>query len=86
MKKLTIPCDFGGKTVPFPFYVGDPSPRRHPLHFQELWLRTERGGTIPTETIDGLRQIQTLALEQKRPFEEVCVEEVGRIMPPRTSG
>lgn len=74
MKKLTVPCDFGGKTVSFPVYIGEPSPRRHPLHYQDLWIRTERGGAISPAAMDSFRQLQKLALEHNRSFEELCVE------------
>ena len=80
MKKLTIPCIFGDpdNKVPFPIYVGEPSPRRHPLHYQAIWLRSERGGTIPPEVIESFGKLQKIALENRVPFEDLCVYALGQ--------
>lgn len=72
MKKLTVPCEFAGEKLPTPIYVGEPSPARHPLHYQSIWLRNERGGTIPEEVMSSFGQLQKMALENAIPFEDLC--------------
>ncbi len=73
MKKFTVPCDFGGTKSPFDVYIGDPTPGRHPLHFQSAWLSTVRGGTIPQEVMESFDKLHKLALQNNVSFEDLCV-------------
>jgi hypothetical protein len=73
MKRLTIPCDFGGKKIPFHIYVGDASSDRHPLHFQSHWLSTERGGSIPHEVMESFEKLRDIALENGKNFEDIVM-------------
>ncbi len=54
MKKLSVPCDFEGRSGSFQVWVGYPAPGFHRLHFQAAWLREERGGTLSEEEVEGL--------------------------------
>lgn len=78
MKRFTIPCDFNGRKSPFHIYIGDPSPNRHPLHYQAMWLRIQRGGIIPQEVMDSFQKLQNIALENKVSFEDLCVYALGQ--------
>lgn len=73
MKRFTIPCDFGGKKAPFHVYIGAATYSRHPLYYQQLWLRQERGGYIPTEILESFGRLSNIALEHNISFEELCV-------------
>lgn len=77
MKRMTIPCDFGGKTAPFQIYIGEPEPKNHPLQFQSNWLAKERGGTIPPEVMEGFEKLHKIAIENNVSFEELCVYALG---------
>ena len=77
MKKFTIPCDFNGQKAPFNIYVGEPSAKRHPLHYQSLWLTSERGGNIPPEVMDSFQKLHNIARENGVSFEELCVYALG---------
>jgi hypothetical protein len=77
MKKYSLPCDFGGQKVPFDIYVGEPSAKLHPLYFQALWLKQERGGQIPPEVMDSFQKLHEIALEHNTSFEELCVQAIG---------
>ncbi|MEM8962551.1 MAG: DUF2610 domain-containing protein [Acidobacteriota bacterium] len=75
MRRFTVPCDFGGTTSPFDVYIsgGEPLEGYHPLHFQSLWLREERGGEIPQEVMDSFAKLLELARKNGVDFEELCV-------------
>ncbi|GHO46066.1 DUF2610 domain-containing protein [Ktedonospora formicarum] len=77
MKKFTIPCDFAEAKAPFNIYIGEPSPKFHPLQFQHLWLQEERGGSIPSEIMDSFQKLHAIALENGASFEELCVYALG---------
>lgn len=77
MKKITIPCDFNGQKIPFPIYVGEPKPDKHPLQNQSSWLSSERGGSIPQEVMDSFEKLHTIAKENNVPFEDLCVYALG---------
>lgn len=77
VKKLSIPCNFGGQISPFSIYVGDPESSRHPLHFQADWLSKERNGTIPQEIMDSFQKLKDLAEKNGVSFEELCVYAVS---------
>lgn len=72
MKKLAIPCNFGGQKQPVDFYVGDPKEENHPIQNQANWLGSARGGSVPGEVMDSLKRLQDLAIENKVPFEDLC--------------
>lgn len=77
MKKISIPCDFNGQKIPFPIYVGEPRPDKHPLQNQSSWLSTERGGSIPQEVMDSFEKLHGISKENKVPFEDLCVYALG---------
>lgn len=56
MRKLNVPCDFGGRPASFQVWVGRPAPGFHPLHFQAAWLREERGGEISEEALERIKK------------------------------
>jgi hypothetical protein len=74
IKKFTITCDFPGFTAPFDFYVGEPTPGLHPLHYQAAWLSRERGGTVPRKEMDEFARLRDIALENGVSFEELCID------------
>ena len=73
MRPFMIPCDFGGKKVPFPLYIGEPKPDTHPLHHQAWWLSDARGGTIPPDVMESFEKLHAIAMENNVNFEELCV-------------
>lgn len=77
MKKFSVMCDFNGKMFPFTFYIGEPEPNHHPLHFQANWLGRERGGNIPGPVMDTIAKLYTIANEHNVSFEELCVYALG---------
>lgn len=78
MKKFTIPCDFGGQKAPFAIYVGEPSDDFHPLHFQQQWLKSERGGAIPQEVMDSFQKLHKISKENEVSFDELCMYALGQ--------
>jgi hypothetical protein len=73
MKIFSLPCDFGGQKAPFDICVGEPSAKLHPLYFQALWLKQERGGEIPPEVMDSFQKLHEIARANNTSFEELCV-------------
>lgn len=73
MKKFIIPCDFGGVSAPFAIYIGDPDPKRHPLHFQADWLSKNRGGVIPSDIMESVEKLYDLARKNRVSFQDLCV-------------
>lgn len=76
-KKFTINCDFGGQFSPFAVYIGKPERGHHPLHFQADWLSKTRGGTIPSEIMGAITELQQLAEKNNVPLEDLCVYALG---------
>lgn len=76
-KKFTINCDFGGQMSPFAIFVGKPEKGHHPLHFQADWLSKARGGTIPSEVMEAVTQLQELAEKNGVALEDLCVYALG---------
>lgn len=83
MKKFTVPCDFDGKKHPFDMYVLEPSPLSHPLYYQTLWLKEERGGIVPEDVIDSFNRIYAIAVENNVGFAELSVYSLGDEGPPK---
>lgn len=77
MRKFSINCDFGGQLAPFDIFIGQPEQSHHPLHFQADWLLKQRGGTILPEVMDAIAKLNTLALENGVPLEDLCVYALG---------
>ncbi|WP_020571524.1 DUF2610 domain-containing protein [Neolewinella persica] len=73
MKKFTIPCKFGSKKAPFDVFIGEPADGEHPLKYQDLWLRSERGGIIPQEVMDSFSKLLLLAKKNDVDFEKLSV-------------
>jgi hypothetical protein len=72
MKKFKIPCNFGGKSTPVTFYIGNAEKDHHPIHFQAEWLSKERGGTVSPEIMKSLEELKQLSEKNGVPFEELC--------------
>ncbi len=72
MKKLTIPCTFGGEKHPVDFYIGAPKADNHPIQNQSHWLSSERGGNVPSDIMDSLQRLHDLSKKNHVPFEELC--------------
>jgi hypothetical protein len=73
VKKFTTSCDFSGKEVPVTFYLGEPSPESpHPIAFQNKWLVTTRGGTVPAEVMDSFSKLREISEKNRLSFEELC--------------
>jgi hypothetical protein len=73
MKKITVPCDFGGGKVPIPMYVGEPHPESHPFRYQAAWLAEDFGGRIPEGVMDNFAKLQKIAAERNDSFEKIVV-------------
>ena len=73
VKKISIPCDFGGTRSPFSLYIGNPEEEHHPVHFQAEWLGKHRGGTVPPEAMDSLSKLLELSKKNNVSFEELCI-------------
>lgn len=82
MKKFTVPClfDMGTEVVksPFNIYVGEANPKRHPLYYQAMWLKDERGGDIPPEVMDSFQKLRDIAVENGVSLEELAVYALGQ--------
>ena len=72
VKKLTIPCNFSGKTSAVDLFIGKPNRDQHPLNFQAKWLSSERGGQVPQDIMESITKIQKIAEKNNVPFEELC--------------
>lgn len=77
MKKFTIPCDFGDQKAPFSIYVAEPADDLHPLYFQQRWLKSERGGSIPQNVMDSFQKLHDIAKKNEVNFEELCMYALG---------
>lgn len=71
-KKLSLPCNFGGKQQNVDFYVGEPKLELHPIQNQSKWLSSEKGGSVLPEVMDSLLRIKKIAQENNVPFSEIC--------------
>lgn len=82
MKKFTVPClfDMGTEIIksPFNIYIGEASAKRHPLYYQAMWLKNERGGEVSPEVMDSFQKLRDTALENGVSFEELVVYALGR--------
>lgn len=72
VKQFTIPCSFNGETAPVTFYIGHPESGHHPINFQMNWLSSAKGGVVPQDLVDTLKNLQDLAYENGADFEEMC--------------
>lgn len=79
MKRFTVDADFNGTRYPIYVYVTNIPLPKHPLEDQARWLMEERGGTIPTETMDRYKRLQEIAAENKVSFAELCVYALGEV-------
>ena len=74
VKKLTIPCVFGGgQSSNVDFYVGNPMADKHPIGFQSKWLADNKGGQVPADIMDSIAKIKDLADRNNASFEELCL-------------
>jgi hypothetical protein len=72
VKRFTIPCDFSGQQIPVVLYIGAPHSDFHPLHFQNTWLSSVKGGKIPADVMDSIEKLRNLAKKNNVSFEELC--------------
>lgn len=72
VKKFTVSCNFGASKAPVSFYIGDPHRDYHPIHFQNTWLSTAKGGSVPQEVMDSISKLRDLAIKNNVSFEELC--------------
>lgn len=72
MKSFGIPCDFGGQKQTILFYIGEPNPEQHPIHFQATWLSSNKGGVVPADIMDSIQKLHELAMKHNVSFEELC--------------
>ena len=77
MKRFTVPCDFAGEKHDFHLYVDMPSTLSHPIYYQTLWLKEERGGVVPEDVIDSFNKLYDIATEHNDSFEDLCVYALG---------
>ena len=77
MKRFTVPCDFGGEKHDFHIYVGKPSALSHPIYYQTLWLKEDRGGEVPKDVVDSFNTIYEIASENDVNYEDLCVYSLG---------
>lgn len=79
MKKFNINCDFGGQMAPFAVYIGSPESTHHPLHFQAEWISKHRGGSIPSDIMQALSELNALAIKNNVELSELFVYALGII-------
>lgn len=72
MKSFGIPCDFNGQKQTVLFYIGNPHPEQHAIHFQSTWLSSVKGGMVPSDIMESISKLQELATKHKVSFEELC--------------
>lgn len=77
MKRFTVPCDFAGEKHDFHLYIGMPSTLSHPIYYQTLWLKEERGGVVPEDVIDSFNKLYDIAVENNTNYEDLCVYALG---------
>lgn len=69
VKKITVNCDFNGKSHPIDFYIGDSAKGKNPIGTQANWLNQERGGNVPSNLMESLDKIKKISDEHQIPFE-----------------
>lgn len=72
MKKFTVQCDSEDGRVPFTISVGEPRADRHPIEYQERWLRNEKSWYIPQEVTENFQKLHNIATENKVKFDDLC--------------
>lgn len=72
VKKLSLPCNFGGASQNVDFFVGEPKLEHHPIQNQSKWLSSEKGGSVSPEVMDSLSRIKKISQENNVPFAEIC--------------
>jgi len=77
MKRFTVPCDFGGEKHDFHIYIGKPNTLSHPIYYQTLWLKEDRGGEVPKDVVDSFNTIYEIAAENDVNYEDLCVYSLG---------
>lgn len=68
IKKVTVPCSFGGNKSPFTVYIGypkDDSP--HPLYFQRKWAQ-DKNGMIPEPIMKSILDIYQISQKNRLDF------------------
>ena len=61
VKKITVNCDFNGKSQPIHFYIGDSATAKNPIGAQAQWLNSERGGSVPANLMESMEKIKRIS-------------------------
>ncbi len=78
MTRFTISCHFGDKKYPFHVYVLS-GPRGYAeLLDQFRWLHEFRGGEVPADVKESFLKLNTIAVDNKVDFRELCVYALGK--------
>lgn len=77
MKAFSIAIGSGAQKHEYQFYIGEPSPLRHPLHYQDLWWRQEYDVVLPDEVMESFETIYGIAYENNVNFEDLAVHALG---------
>ena len=72
MKMFVIPCTVDGEKVPVQFYIGEPTPSIHPLHYQSTWILEYRGVEVPPDVMGSINKLANIAEENNVSFVDLC--------------
>ena len=72
VKNFVIPCIINGAQSPFTLFIGDPAEEKHPLYFQNEYLRASKNGSVPQDVMEAVQKLKNLADKQNVAFEELC--------------
>lgn len=78
-KRFTVTADFNGISYPLPVYITNVPLPKHPLEDQARWLKEERGGIIPEETMEQFQRLQKIAADNNVSFVDLCMYALGEI-------
>jgi hypothetical protein len=59
--EISVPVNINGQVVNVNVKVGEPEGGHHPLHFQNVWLGSEKGGTINPDVMDAIEKLYKIA-------------------------
>lgn len=81
VKKLSLPCSFGGAQQNVDFYIGEPKIEIHPIQNQSKWLSSEKGGNVVPDVMESLTRIKKIAEENNVAFDEICAYAIESAQP-----
>ncbi|MBL0725744.1 MAG: DUF2610 domain-containing protein [Alphaproteobacteria bacterium] len=70
---VSVLCNFNGSNSPFDFYIGIPESGHHPVHFQNTWLSSAKGGAAPSEWLTSLQELHDISLRNGVNFKELVM-------------